>query len=275
MGIGFIFQQHNLFSSLTAIENVRMALELTPENGKQMTQQAADILTRLGLGERLTYKPPKLSGGQRQRVAIARALVHRPSLILADEPTAALDAASGETVMDLFKELAQGPERTTILVVTHDKRLIESATRIVNMVQGRIISNVVTTESIKIAGTLAKCGAFASMSATSLARVADRMEAETHEPGTVIIRQGDPPGRFYIIDEGTVEVFVDGVFRRDLAAGEWFGEVALLHDTPRTATVKAKTTVKLYSLSKEDFKQVIATTESLEQRIRKAYMDRQ
>lgn len=274
-GIGFIFQQHNLFSSLSALENTRMALELSGLSARAMDERAARILERLGLAERLEYKPPKLSGGQRQRVAIARALVNRPRLVLADEPTAALDAASGETVMQLFRELASGPERTTILVVTHDKRLIDSASRIVNMVQGRIISNVVTGESIRIAEALTKCEPFRTMSETSLARIADRMRAETHPAETVIIRQGDAGDRFYVVDDGVVEVTIDGAARRELGPGDFFGEVALLTDSPRTATVKAKTAVRLFALSKAEFLEVIATEESLAQRLRRVYMDRQ
>jgi CRP-like cAMP-binding protein len=101
------------------------------------------------------------------------------------------------------------------------------------------------------------------------------MRTESWHAGEVIIRQGDSGDRFYVIDAGTVAVDVDGVFRRELAAGEFFGEVALLTDSPRTATITAKTDVKLFSLSKEDFKETLATEESLEQRVRRVYMERQ
>ena len=100
---------------------------------------AAGILTRLGLGHRLDHKPHALSGGQRQRIAIARALVNRPRLILADEPTAALDKASGHEVINLLKEIAQR-RGSTILLVTHDSRILDMADRIVNMIDGRIVS---------------------------------------------------------------------------------------------------------------------------------------
>src|SRR5690606_25343376 len=105
--IGFIFQAHNLFESLTARQNVRMALELNEPVPRDRDARAREVLERLGLGERIDYKPEQLSGGQRQRVAIARALVNKPRLILADEPTAALDEKSGATVMELLQQLAR------------------------------------------------------------------------------------------------------------------------------------------------------------------------
>src|SRR5579883_1565545 len=132
--IGFIFQSHNLFSSLTALENVRMATALRPAPVATMNERSIHLLEQLGLGERLDHLPAQLSGGQRQRVAIARALVNRPALVLADEPTAALDAESGQTVLGLLRRMADGMERTTVLIVTHDQRVIDHADRVVNMI---------------------------------------------------------------------------------------------------------------------------------------------
>jgi putative ABC transport system ATP-binding protein len=137
--IGFIFQAHNLFDSLTAMQNVEMAVELT-DNWREKRRLATEILTRLGLGERLNYKPRSLSGGQKQRVAIARALVNRPTLILADEPTAALDKVSGREVVTLLQQLAK-EQGCTILMVTHDNRILDVADRIINLVDGRIESD--------------------------------------------------------------------------------------------------------------------------------------
>jgi putative ABC transport system ATP-binding protein len=105
-GIGFVFQAHNLFDSLTAMQNVRMALELEDHTPAAMRQRATELLEVLGLGHRLHFKPRSLSGGQRQRVAIARALANRPKLILADEPTAALDKKSSHDVVALLQRLA-------------------------------------------------------------------------------------------------------------------------------------------------------------------------
>ncbi|MEE3717141.1 DevA family ABC transporter ATP-binding protein [Tumidithrix elongata RA019] len=141
--IGFIFQAHNLFYSLTARQNVLMSTDLFPKQFSPQTnasKQAAEILTSLGLGERIDYKPHALSGGQKQRVAIARALVNKPKLILADEPTAALDRQSGRDVVTLMQKLAK-EHGITILMVTHDNRIIDVADRIINLVDGNLDSD--------------------------------------------------------------------------------------------------------------------------------------
>ncbi|MEO0541014.1 MAG: ATP-binding cassette domain-containing protein [Cyanobacteria bacterium P01_A01_bin.105] len=137
--IGFIFQAHNLFESLTASQNVEMAVELTPDLSSKRAQ-AVNILTKLGLGDRVDYKPHSLSGGQKQRVAIARALVNHPRLILADEPTAALDKQSGRDVVNLLHRLSR-KEGCTVLMVTHDNRILDVADRIINLVDGRLESD--------------------------------------------------------------------------------------------------------------------------------------
>lgn len=136
--IGFIFQAHNLFHSLTARQNVLMSTDLTPSRLDR--QKAAEVLTQLGLGERIDYKPHALSGGQKQRVAIARALVNHPKLILADEPTAALDKKSGRDVVNLMQKFAR-TEGCTILMVTHDNRILDAADRIINLVDGNLESD--------------------------------------------------------------------------------------------------------------------------------------
>ena len=135
--IGFIFQSHNLFPSLTALENVKMALEMFNLPPSIVRQKAEEILTKLGLGHRLNYKPEALSGGQKQRVAIARALVNHPQIILADEPTSALDKKSAQDVVTLIREIVQ-KENKTILMVTHDNRLFDVADRLIHMVDGRL-----------------------------------------------------------------------------------------------------------------------------------------
>lgn len=143
--IGFIFQAHNLFESLTASQNVEMSVELG-DRIDQKRQLAADMLSKLGLEERIHYKPNALSGGQKQRVAIARAMVNHPKIILADEPTAALDKASGRDVVNLMRRMCE-EEGCTVLMVTHDNRILDVADRIINLVDGRLESDTATTTS--------------------------------------------------------------------------------------------------------------------------------
>jgi putative ABC transport system ATP-binding protein len=136
---GYIFQAHNLHGSLTALQNVRMALEMrgTVDAG-EMDRRATAILTTVGLGDHLHSFPDQLSGGQKQRVAVARALVGNPPLVLADEPTAALDSRSGRDVVTLMQRLAR-EQGCTILLVTHDNRILDIADRTLSMEDGRLI----------------------------------------------------------------------------------------------------------------------------------------
>lgn len=140
---GYIFQAHNLHYSLTAAQNVQMGLEVHGKySRREMRDRAIAILEEVGLAERVDYYPDKLSGGQKQRVAIARALVAHPAIILADEPTAALDSKSGRDVVNIMQRLAK--ERgSTILLVTHDDRILDIADRIVHMEDGRLVNNSV------------------------------------------------------------------------------------------------------------------------------------
>jgi putative ABC transport system ATP-binding protein len=135
--IGFVFQQYNLLPALTAVENAAVPLTIARRPRAAALRQAAEILTAVGLGERLASKPTQLSGGQQQRVAIARALVHRPRLLVCDEPTAALDAGSGRTVMELLRRVAVQPDRA-VIVVTHDSRVFDFGDCIVHMSDGSI-----------------------------------------------------------------------------------------------------------------------------------------
>jgi putative ABC transport system ATP-binding protein len=137
--MGFIFQAHNLHRSLSAIQNVAMGLEVQqPLPRLERERQALVMLEHIGMADHSHKYPEELSGGQKQRVAIARALVHRPKLVLADEPTAALDKHTGREVVDLMSVLAH-EHGTTIILVTHDNRILDVADRILNMEDGRLI----------------------------------------------------------------------------------------------------------------------------------------
>lgn len=276
--IGFIFQAHNLFSSLTALQNVRMALELKESNRAEMDRRAEEMLRAVGLGHRIHYKPQQLSGGQRQRVAIARALVHKPQIILADEPTAALDKQSGRDVVNLLKKFAK-EEGTTILIVTHDNRILDVADRIVNMVDGRIISDVVVSESQAICEFLRRVPLFNGLLPDTLTKVADQMELVEYQPSEVIFRQGDPGDNFYLIRSGEAEVvFEDGGPGKVVATldeGKFFGEMALETGEPRKATVRAKTDLTLCALDKEEYLAVKTASATFKEEISKVLFERQ
>lgn len=270
--IGFIFQQHNLFSSLTAIENVRMATALKPGSVAEMNRRCVEILGRLGLGERIDRLPSELSGGQKQRVAIARALVNRPALVLADEPTASLDAESGMAVLDLLREMASGPDRTTVLLVTHDQRVIDVADRIVNMVGGRIVTNSLTRVAIRICRALAASEPLQGLSEAALSRLASHMTVEHRAQGETIVREGEEGDRFYVIGSGIADATIDGVFDEELCFGEGFGMISGYFKRPIRRTVTARTDLELYVLAKDDFLQALKVDSSFETRVRSALM---
>lgn len=280
--LGFIFQHHNLFESLTAQENVRMALELFPLGGSERNKRSAEMLSRLGLGHRATYKPGSLSGGQKQRVAIARGLVHKPKIILADEPTAALDEKSGRELVTLFQQLAR-EDGCTILMVTHDNRILDVADRIVNMVDGRIKSDVLVQEASVICDFLRKIPQFAGLSLPSLSEIADRMLVENYPPGVDVVRQGEAADKFYLIRHGVVEVLrtesVDGkeTTRQlaELTEGNFFGEAALLTGAPRNATVRTRGRSILYTLAKADFDAAVQASATFHEELQKALFARQ
>jgi putative ABC transport system ATP-binding protein len=139
--IGYIFQAHNLLGFLTAKQNVRMSLEIHPHFLTQdLDAIATNMLTAVGLEDHIDYYPDQLSGGQKQRVAIARALVSQPKIVLADEPTASLDKASGREVVDIMHGLAK-EQGCTILLVTHDNRILDTADRILYMEDGRLVQD--------------------------------------------------------------------------------------------------------------------------------------
>ena len=140
--IGYIFQAHNLLKSLTAHQNVQMSLQLHPQiSPSERDEKATQMLEAVGLGDHIHYYPTDLSGGQKQRVAIARALVSHPRVVLADEPTAALDSKSGRDVVNLMQKLAK-EQGCTILMVTHDNRILDIADRIIEMEDGLLVNNL-------------------------------------------------------------------------------------------------------------------------------------
>jgi putative ABC transport system ATP-binding protein len=138
--IGFVFQLFHLLPYLTALENVMVAMNIAKTNATEAKKRAIELLTRVGLSERLHHRPAQMSGGEKQRVSFARALANRPKIIFADEPTANLDSRQSDNLMNLIQELRQ-EHQTTIAIVTHHEGLKEDADRVIYMKDGRIITS--------------------------------------------------------------------------------------------------------------------------------------
>lgn len=136
--VGFVFQSYHLFPTLTAADNVRLALDVRGEGGNLARNRTREALAKVGLSQKVSSYPRELSGGEQQRVAIARAVVGSPSVVLADEPTAALDGENGKAIMTILANIAKAPDRG-VLVVTHDPRLVAFADRIIYIEDGNIV----------------------------------------------------------------------------------------------------------------------------------------
>jgi len=144
--LGFVFQEYNLFPTLNAINNVQVALNLRGMTKRESAKIALDALGKVGLADKATAMPETLSGGQKQRLAIARSLAGQPKVILADEPTAALDSENGRMVVQLMSSLAKEGDRA-VVIVTHDPRVLEFADRVVTIEDGRLFENNDTNDS--------------------------------------------------------------------------------------------------------------------------------
>jgi putative ABC transport system ATP-binding protein len=271
--IGFIFQMHNLFDALSAYENVKMAAQLGHAPTAEIWRRGTSILQRLGLGHRIGYKPRFLSGGERQRVAIGRALVNHPRLILADEPTAALDRDATMNVIRLLKQttLENG---AAVMMVTHDHRIIDAADRLVHMVDGRIMSDVVLHDALRICEFLRPIELFKTLTPRQLTDVAEKMSKRHYAAGETIIRNGDPGEDFFLVSDGQVEVIRADHEVARLGPGDFFGEVALISGEPRNATVNAQNAVDTYVLGKTDFETALATSQSFRDQLYRIYFMR-
>jgi putative ABC transport system ATP-binding protein len=220
--VGFVFQAFNLVPSLTALENVLVPLRADGKSRPEARERAEELLTRVGLQDRMSHRPGDLSGGQQQRVAVARAIALDPLLILADEPTAHLDYIQVEEVLRLMHGLGSG-ERI-VVVATHDSRLLPLADRVVEMAPKTITVNR-APETIRL------------------------------QAGTVLFEQGAISDLIYIVSEGELEMVrqLTGGGEEVLRvanAGDYFGEIGPLFGLPRSATARARTdaTVVGYSI---------------------------
>jgi putative ABC transport system ATP-binding protein len=251
-----------------------MALQLAGgHSAAQMRERGIAMLESLGLGARIGHKPRQLSGGQRQRVAIARALANRPQLVLADEPTAALDPDSTRNVVRLFKELTV-EDGTAIIMVTHDHRIIELADRLVHMVDGRIVSDIMLNDALRICEFLKGVEAFKNLTPTELTSIAEHMTKRHYMPGEPVVREGDIGHELFLVSDGEVRVERAGREIARLGPGEFFGELALMSGDPRNATVIAADPVETYVLGEEEFRAAIEKSASFRDQLRRVYFMR-
>ncbi|MFZ2003670.1 MAG: cyclic nucleotide-binding domain-containing protein, partial [Stellaceae bacterium] len=234
---------------------------------------AHSMLRELGLGERLNSKPRMLSGGQRQRVAIARALANRPRLVLADEPTAALDKESTRKVVALFKRMTV-EDGAAVLMVTHDHRIIELADRLIHMVDGRIASDVMLDNEMRIGEFLKGVEPFSALNPADLTRIAETAVLRHFEPGDVIIREGEAGDELFLISEGEVEVVRDDHEVARLGPAEFFGEGSLISGKPRNATVIATAPVDAYVVEKGEFDAAMQHSSRFRQQLRRFFVRR-
>ncbi len=230
--VGIVFQAFNLVPSLNAIENVMVPMRAARMSRGAARRRAEELLTRVGLQDRMTHRPGDLSGGQQQRVAVARAVALDPPLILADEPTAHLDFIQVEEVLRLIRELATGDR--VVVVATHDTRMLPLADRVVELVP-QFASTNRTPEIVRLA------------------------------PDSVVFEQGTIGDLIYVVTDGELEIV------RELAgggeellkvatAGDYFGEIGPLFGLPRSATVRARTEAIVIGYTVQAFRQRLGPT---------------
>jgi putative ABC transport system ATP-binding protein len=225
--VGIVFQAFNLVPSLTALENVTVPLRAAGYSRRAARERAEELLTRVGLQDRMNHRPGDLSGGQQQRVAVARAIALDPPLILADEPTAHLDYLQVEEMLRLIRELASGDR--IVVVATHDSRLLPLADRVIEMVPTTTLVN--------------------------------RAHETIHlEAGTTLFNQGALADLIYVVSEGELELVRQRPgggqeVLRVAKPGDHFGEIGPLFGLPRSATVRARTDAEVIGYSVPAFRQ--------------------
>lgn len=227
--VGIVFQAFNLVPSLTALENVMVPMLVTGSSRRAARRRAEDLLTRVGLQERLHHRPGGLSAGQQQRVAIARALALDPPLILADEPTAHLDYIQVGEVLRLIRGLANGDR--VVVVATHDYRTLPIADQVVELVP-QVASTSKPPETVRLT------------------------------PGSLVFRQGSMGDLIYIVEQGELDIvreMADGSeeLLKTARMDDYFGELGALFSIPRSATVRARTEAVVTGYTVQAFRDLL------------------
>ena len=235
--LGYVFQHFNLLDFMTIRQNVQVSLELQ-ENCEphKAIFQSESMLHEVGLGKRANAYPRELSGGEKQRVAIARALVHRPKLVLADEPTAALDSKTGREVLKLFHDLAK-QQGSTVLIVTHNLRILDFADEILKIEDGQLEFGQLEFAFVEQLSLV-----MPTLTYQQLSEVSKNIGMHTYKPGSKIINQGDSAKNFFILLEGMVDIVQDNtagesVFLGRLGKGNFFGQIPLLKGSEHRANI--------------------------------------
>ncbi len=234
--IGYVFQHFNLLEFMTIRQNVQQSLRLQHNySAKQTCYLSEQMLDKVGLGNRVNAYPAELSGGQKQRVAIARALVHKPQLVLADEPTAALDSVTGREIIEVFQKLVK-EQNSAALIVTHNTRVLDSADEILHMEDGHL--GIAAREEVSLA--------LPTLKDDELEEIAKNSNLKIYSSGEIIIQQGDTATEFFILLKGVVEVVhtqqngQENHIAYIRNRGDYFGEMGLLaENSRRTATIRA------------------------------------
>ena len=264
LNMGVVFQFFQLLPTLTVLQNVMLPMDFcnmfTPNERRE---RALHLLDLVGIAEHAYKTPSRLSGGQQQRAAIARALANDPPIIATDEPTGNLDSKTANQIFDLFERLVDNGK--TILMVTHDDDLAARASRTVIISDGEIVNEY-----------LAK--AMPTMSHEVLMKATRQLKTESYARGEVIIQQGEPADRFYIITSGRANVYLNRPDARPvlvdrLTPGQYFGEMALFQGGKRQAQVRssAEFPVEVISLDKLAFDNLLNESEEMRAEILRSY----